>query len=474
MTVEAFKNSLEALPNNKKGSAQLNRAVQKTAAELVRSLETGTFKVNSEQFEAIKQTFRAIQDNGGFNRVLGWFFPSRTDASAFAAIAALHKATLKGKKNPEKWKLTIADLVSQKTMTPKQATTFVNQAERHFILRAGFQKKHNYFEQIPSCTFNHKTIRLTFVAASRGQIKIKELDANVRRIAKKTGLHTLDAVKVVQFIENNKNKFLGLARTANVPQFIHRNEHCPRSVQFDPDGRIWMIFNRTKQNDRVLGKGESSKVTRAFDPQDKIFYARAVIRRKDFKEDADNQIRILKILGQGSSRIAAAVSIHPEYVGKNGQLKTAIIMKEFEGTLEKTPQNLTEKKKLQLACDLLSGLVYIHKKKVIHRDIKPENIFLETDKKGRKRAVIGDFNLACLKEEVVDVTGTPGYIAPEYGQTSSFKNVTDKIDVYSAGKVLKQLFGAECPSYVDRKMLAENPEKRVSASQALSFFKKKL
>ena len=65
------------------------------------------------------------------------------------------------------------------------------------------------------------------------------------------------------------------------------------------------------------------------------------------------------------------------------------------------------------ACIIL-GLEYLHSNKIIHRDLKPENILI--GKSGYIK--ISDFGIAKLldneqEEEIIDVSGSPGYMSPE-------------------------------------------------------------
>jgi serine/threonine protein kinase len=84
--------------------------------------------------------------------------------------------------------------------------------------------------------------------------------------------------------------------------------------------------------------------------------------------------------------------------------------------------------------DLLSGLRYVHQKKMLHLDIKPANIFISLDDK----PVFIDFGAA---REVLEKEGrfirpmyTPGFAAPEmYDRTSSFGPWTD---IYAIGACL--------------------------------------
>jgi len=471
-----FIRNLVQLPENHSGSAKENQAVQKSADDLVRHLSENGATVDKAYFEAVKKIFRNIQDKDGFNRLLGRFFPSKTEASAYAAIKALHQASLKAEKKREAWKTPIAELIAQKDLTKKEGDALVQKIERHFILSEKFQRKNN--RGIPPFIYNGKTVRLTFEAAPRGVIKIKEINKKTRHLATKAGIGILDAVKILQFIETHKEEHLQTAALTQKHQFVHKNNCCPRSLQFDPDGRIWIIFNRTTHRDRLIAKTETKKITRAWDLEAETFYARSVIRRKDFLQDAEQEIRFFKLFGSDTSGVVETYSVNECYSGKQEILKTGIILKEYEGNLADLQHSpLTKTERLQIAVDILTGLKNIHKKDVIHRDIKPENIFIFTDKKGRKRAAIGDFNLACYKHEIVEVAGTPGNIAPEYGLTSSFNNVTNAIDVYNAGMVLNRLLkDIDCPAVQDcvKKMLKVSPNERPTAKGALNLFKKEL
>ena len=66
---------------------------------------------------------------------------------------------------------------------------------------------------------------------------------------------------------------------------------------------------------------------------------------------------------------------------------------------------------LALACEILSGLAFIHLSQLVHRDIKPSNILFDSG----YRAVISDFGLAIDVHKIVvgEINGTAGYIAPE-------------------------------------------------------------
>ncbi|KAG0467130.1 hypothetical protein HPP92_018710 [Vanilla planifolia] len=100
------------------------------------------------------------------------------------------------------------------------------------------------------------------------------------------------------------------------------------------------------------------------------------------------------------------------------------------------------------------GLEYLHhgcERPILHRDVKSSNILLDEDLQPR----IADFGLAKILHHSTAVsrdasshviTGTYGYIAPEYAYTWK---VNDKSDVYSFGVVLMELVTGRRPVDVE-------------------------
>ena len=83
-------------------------------------------------------------------------------------------------------------------------------------------------------------------------------------------------------------------------------------------------------------------------------------------------------------------------------------------------QPFDKRRILSITQQILSGLIYMHRHRVVHRDLKPENIFLCNKEEGESVKIL-DFGLAKIVLEETDMTltqadsmiGTPSYMSPE-------------------------------------------------------------
>lgn len=169
--------------------------------------------------------------------------------------------------------------------------------------------------------------------------------------------------------------------------------------------------------------------------------------------------------------------------------------------LLKRVKKLPTRLAIQLARQLLKGLVTAHAIGLIHRDIKPSNIFLERDHENRYCVKLLDFGLARLAanrfSSMSNTMGTLLWMSPEQHMNAK---LTDRSDIFSVGLVLfllltgKHAFSGECmldlawtvvkndhpklktiPAGVSDlldSMLAKNPESRPSALEAAATLKK--
>ena len=91
---------------------------------------------------------------------------------------------------------------------------------------------------------------------------------------------------------------------------------------------------------------------------------------------------------------------------------------------------------------LIEGLKYIHKKKVVHRDIKLDNILIDLT----NTIKICDFGVSRYysKDELMfEHCGTPAYISPEIFENNGYKGTG--CDIWSAGVTLYYMLGGVQP-----------------------------
>ena len=121
----------------------------------------------------------------------------------------------------------------------------------------------------------------------------------------------------------------------------------------------------------------------------------------------------------------------------------------------------------------ISGLTYIHSKDIMHRDINPDNILIDNN----MTLKITDFGVSKKFEKDKNVSqteiGTFYYRAPEIES----KNYTEKVDIYSLGKVLQKLYDflensndKELFNIINA-MIKNNPNERPSAPKVFNYVK---
>ena len=202
-------------------------------------------------------------------------------------------------------------------------------------------------------------------------------------------------------------------------------------------------------NNRLLGKGSFANVYLA--KWRGTFVVAKVINPEICKQKKELVLREIEIMTKLH---------HPNIVQFLGYIDRPFII-----IMEYIPNNdllsfinlkkLKKSEKKNIMRDILQGIVYIHNRQpysLIHRDIKPTNILLTNS----KVAKITDFGISkfynkrnydlsnnhlceiIYENELTKDVGTERYMAPELKNNNT--NYTNKIDIYSCGILLYELF----------------------------------
>ena len=217
---------------------------------------------------------------------------------------------------------------------------------------------------------------------------------------------------------------------------------------------------------KLIGKGSFGEVYKV--SKDNKFYALKIfqIKNDDANNSKENKENIksieneIKILSQLDNPFIVklhevfSINLNSELLKNNDlqeedQMMCLVLELCENGDLndkikEKKQKNekFTENEILQYFYEILQGLYYLHKNRVIHRDLKTLNIFLTEN----NHIKIGDFGLSkkLINNNIYAYTfvGTPNYLSPEICQNKPYD---EKSDVWSLGVVLYELITLNKP-----------------------------
>lgn len=178
--------------------------------------------------------------------------------------------------------------------------------------------------------------------------------------------------------------------------------------------------------------------------------------------------------GEASLEFAREVKItsrlrHPNIVrfygaaleGSNACVVMELLAYDLPGYL--AARSIKPLQQKQIALDIAQALAYLHSQSMIHRDLRGANILLTAE----GRAKLADFGLAKTQAHTIQsvggkVTQMVAWCAPEL--LSAEGEVTEKVDIYSFGTVLWEIFTGKQPfanlslSKITEKILAGERE----------------
>ena len=159
-----------------------------------------------------------------------------------------------------------------------------------------------------------------------------------------------------------------------------------------------------------------------------------ILEKRKILEEADvtrieREIKILKMLHHNNivqlysvTQTSTTIYLIMEYASGK-ELFDYIIFK----------KRLPEIEACKFYQQILSGIEYLHKLRVVHRDLKPENLLLDS-KKDLKIADFGLSNLYPNNELLKTACGSPCYAAPEMINGKEYKG--HLVDIWSSGIIL--------------------------------------
>lgn len=132
--------------------------------------------------------------------------------------------------------------------------------------------------------------------------------------------------------------------------------------------------------------------------------------------------------------------------------------------------DIPHKNQMIIMEQLLSGIEYLHKNRILHRDIKPDNILFDEF----MNVKIGDFGVSKYmeKDKYYTECGTSNYRAPE---TFLKRGYSFPVDIWSFGVTCYQLITRTLPFYHKDKKIQKNKifSRRIYQSEKLEGEKKK-
>ncbi|MBN2136380.1 MAG: protein kinase [Sedimentisphaerales bacterium] len=189
---------------------------------------------------------------------------------------------------------------------------------------------------------------------------------------------------------------------------------------------------------KCLGQGGSSEVWKARDCVEGIWVA-LKIPLIGVNGQRDNQAVLREV------RLVAKLR-HPHIMPvKNADIINghAVLATELSvGTLADCSTPMSPKRIIAIITQVLDGLAYAHRKKMVHCDVTPGNIFLFPN----GRAALGDFGIGLKvtgRMGTVDDFGTPGYVAPE----QAYGRPTYRSDCFAVALILYEYLTGVLPKW---------------------------
>jgi len=211
---------------------------------------------------------------------------------------------------------------------------------------------------------------------------------------------------------------------------------------------ILISENLYSKTSKLIGEGSSSKVYEAVASDGSKNYAWKQLNSAANDSDVERfqrEIEILSTLDHDhivTILYADSLAAQPSFVMPKARRNLEMAVK-FD-----TNRQIDN---IRIFKEICQGVIYAHQNGVLHRDLKPQNILLTHEDSVK----VSDFGLARSFElhqvsltRINDTGGTMLYAAPEQFN-SSLKDVDERVDVYSLGKILYFIYTRQPPHHMD-------------------------
>lgn len=256
---------------------------------------------------------------------------------------------------------------------------------------------------------------------------------------------------ICDFIESHRLDWQKAAKEKNENLYIiPTGNPLLRPIQYNTDNTIFIHFTKKKEGDIVIGSGSYKTVKLALDYYKNEWFASSSIGARH-AQDKENHEGVEEVAGlklaQGIDGIIQ-MKYDVNYRSKKGTLKTRVITPLYEiGTLEKLIKEgvLEDELRIGITHHLIRALFNFHEQGLLHRDLKPANILI-----GEYLCIadLGTYSEMGDGKRLWQHRTTSWWASPEYAKakiagTSLVPVTTDKLDVWSLGCIILDLFS--CP-----------------------------
>lgn len=187
-----------------------------------------------------------------------------------------------------------------------------------------------------------------------------------------------------------------------------------------------------------IGKGGFCEVWQARDQVEGITVA-LKIPLADVHGKRDNYNLLREIRAVSGLRHPNILPVkNADFISDHAVLAT----EQSDKTLADCSKPMSYKRIIRIVLQVLEGLAYAHRHKIVHCDVNPNNIFLFPD----GVAKLGDFGISIKvkgRSKTIEDFGTPGYVAPE--QAYGYPKYSS--DTFALGLILYEYITGNLPRW---------------------------